>query len=123
MANTYFSAAGVDDALAGIVGVSGGTTNGWISLHSSSPGTTGANEINGAPYAREQTTWGTPASSASAGSQVTFSIPATTTIAYFGIWTAQSGGTYVGGGPLPSSETYTGSGGSYLLTPTLSGSG
>jgi hypothetical protein len=117
MANTYFSNTGVDDALAAIAAA--GT---YISLHSASPATTGANEISGGTYARVATTWAAAASSADAGSQVTINVPASTTIAYFGIWSALTGGTYLGGGPLPTSETYTGAG-NYLLTPTLAGSG
>lgn len=115
MPNTYFSNTGVDDALAGITAV-------YISLHSASPGTTGANEIAGGSYGRVATTWSAPSGSAQAGSQVSLNVPASTTIAYFGVWTAASGGTYIGGGPLPNSETYTGAG-VYLLTPTLAGSG
>jgi hypothetical protein len=117
MPNTYFSNTGIDDALTGIA-----AAGGYISLHSTSPGTTGAAEISGGTYARVLSTWAGAAASADAGSQVTINVPAATTIAYFGIWTALSGGTYLGGGPLPNSETYTGAG-TYLLTPTLTGSG
>lgn len=115
MANTYFSNTGVDDAL-------GGITAAYISLHSASPATTGANEISGGSYARVATTWSAASGSAQAGSQVTINVPASTTIGYFGIWTAATSGTYIGGGPLPNSETYGGAG-TYLLTPTLNGSG
>jgi len=94
----------------------------YISLHSASPGTTGANEITGGTYARVATTWGAESGGVSVGSQVTINVPAGATIAFFGIWTALSGPTYVDGGALPASETYTGSGGSYLLTPTYSAS-
>lgn len=118
--STYFSATGEDDALDGSDGLGGGGT--WISLHSTSPGTTGAAEINGGAYAREQTTWSASSGGSKVGSQVTLSVPASTTIAYFGVWSAASGGTYICGGILPNSEAYTGAG-SYLLTPTLSATG
>jgi hypothetical protein len=113
--STYFSASGEDDALSGI-------TANWISLHSASPGTTGANEIAGGAYARVQTTWGVPSGGAMTGSQESINVPASTSVAYWGYWTASSGGTYKGGGPLPSSETYTGAG-TYLITPTLDATG
>ena len=115
MANTFFSDAGVDDAL-------NGESDTWISLHSASPGTTGANEIAGGSYARAATTWSGAASSSRAGSAVTLNVPASTTITHFGVWSLASGGTYKRGGPLSASETFTG-GGTYTLTPTLTGSG
>ena len=118
--STYFSATGEDAALDGSNGLGGAGT--YISLHSASPGTTGANEISGGSYARVQTTWSASGSGSKAGSQVTINVPASTTIAYFGIWSAVSGGSYIGGGSLPNSETYTGAG-TYLLTPTLTATG
>lgn len=115
MANTFFSNAGVDDALTGF-------TSNWISLHTASPATTGANEVTGGSYARVQTTWGSAAASAMTGSAVTINVPSGTTITHFGIWSASSAGTYKGGGALTASETF-GSSGTYQLTPTLAGSG
>lgn len=117
MANTFFSNTSIDDAIAGITAAAT-----WISLHTASPATTGANEVSGGSYARVQTTWGAPATSASLGSQVTINVPASTTITHFGIWSAVTAGTYHGGAALPASETYGGAG-TYLLTPTLAGSG
>lgn len=115
MPNTYFSDAGVDDAL-------NGESDVYISLHTSSPGTTGANEVAGGSYARVATTWSSAASSSRAGSAVTINVPASTTITHFGIWSASSGGTYKRGGPLSASETF-GAAGTYTLTPSLTGSG
>lgn len=94
----------------------------WISLHTASPATTGANEVTGGAYARVQTTKQGISGASEAGSQVTINVPASTTITHFGIWTASTAGTYLGGAALPNSETYTGAG-TYLLTPTLTGSG
>lgn len=93
----------------------------YISLHSASPGTTGANEISGGSYARQPTTWGTISAGAVTGSQVTINVPAGTTVVYWGIWDAATGGNYYDGGQLPSSQTYT-SAGTYLLTATLTAS-
>jgi hypothetical protein len=118
--STYFSATGEDAALDGSNGLGGGGT--YISLHTASPGTTGANEVTGGAYARVQTTWSGSATGSKAGSQVTINVPAATTITHFGIWSAASGPTYIGGGTLPSSEAYTGAG-TYLLTPTLTAVG
>lgn len=98
-------------------------TGKYISLHNADPGTTGVNEIVGAPYARVATTWGTVTAAAVTGSQVTLLLPNSVTIAFWGVWDALTGGNFWEGGPLPSSETYTGSGGSYLLTPTLTATG
>lgn len=97
------------------------TTNAakYISLHTASPGTTGANELTGGSpaYARVATTWGSVTGGSVTGSQVTLNVPAST-ITHWGIWDAVSGGNYYDGGTLPFSQTY-GSQGTYLLTPTL----
>lgn len=115
MPNTFFSDAGVDDALTG-------ESDTWISLHMASPGVTGANEVAGGSYARVATTWSAAAASARAGSAVTLNVPGSTTITHFGIWSAASSGTWKRGGPLSASETF-GAAGTYTLTPSLSGSG
>jgi hypothetical protein len=119
--STYFSSTAEDSALDGANGLAGSGNN-YISLHTSSPSTSGANEVSGGSYARAQTTWSSSSAGSKAGSQVTLNVPASTTIEYFGFWSASSGGTYLGGGPLPNNETYTGAG-TYLLTPTLTATG
>lgn len=115
MPNTFFSDAGVNDAL-------NGENDTFISLHTASPGTTGAAEVTGGAYARVATTWSAASGSSRAGSPVTINVPASTTVTHFGIWSAASGGTYKRGGALSSSETF-GSAGTYTLTPSLSGQG
>lgn len=74
----------------------------YISIHTADPGTTGASEISGGSpaYARQQTTWtaGT-ADGVVTGSQVTFNLPASTPT-HFGIWSAATGGTFVGAGTI-----------------------
>ncbi len=69
------------------------------SLHTAAPGSTGASEVTGGSpaYARKGLTW----NSASGGSKTlsntpTFDIPAGTTVAYVGLWSAASAGTYYG---------------------------
>jgi hypothetical protein len=81
------------------------TTVYYLSLHTATPGTTGASEVSGGSYARQAITFGTP----SAGSQASAGTDASQSFAsmpsesggtpYFGIWTASSGGTYLAGGP------------------------
>src|SRR5215469_10582889 len=80
----------------------------YISLHSGDPGVTGANEISGGSpaYARVATTWGTAASGAMTGSQVTINVPATVTVTYAGLWTAATGGTFYAGCQLPAPQAF-----------------
>jgi hypothetical protein len=64
----------------------------WISLHSLDPADTGASELTGGGYARQQTAFG----AASAGTlsntgAITWSVPAGDVVA-FGVWDASSAG-------------------------------
>ena len=89
----------------------------FISLHTGNPGATGASEATGGSYARKQTTWTLGASDGVAtGSQVTFNVPAGT-YAFAGIWTAATGGTFIGYVPITS--TTLGAPGDILVTPTI----
>lgn len=79
----------------------------WISLHTGNPGTTGASEATGGSpaYARKQTTWTAGASDGVySGSEVTFDVPAGS-FTHFGVWTASTGGTFVGGDALSASAS------------------
>lgn len=115
MPNTFYSDAGVNDAL-------NGENDTFISLHTASPGTTGANEVTGGTYVRVATSWSAASGSSRQGSQVTFNVPAGTTITHFGIWSLVSGGTYKRGGVLSAAETFSGAG-TYVFTPSLTGQG
>ena len=88
-----------------------------VSLHSADPGTNGANEIaGGSPaYVRQAVTFD-PASGGemSMDGVATFDVPASTTVAYFGVWSSVSGGTFYGGGALSASEDFTAQG-QYVL--------
>jgi hypothetical protein len=98
-----------------------GTLGTYISLHSASPGSTGANEATGGSpaYGRKQTTWAAGSSDGSiTGSQVTFDAAAGT-YSHYGIWSAATGGTFVDGGALSTSVTLSGQG-QILVTPTES---
>lgn len=80
------------------------STTYYSSLHTASPGTTGANEVTGGSYARQATIFGT----ASAGVMSTTdaqnftSMPAVT-VTHFGEWSAVTSGTWLGGGQLSAS--------------------
>jgi hypothetical protein len=103
MALTYLPAAVANNMLANIT-----ATGLFMSIHSGSPSNTGANEIvAGTGYTavsggRPPITW-----AASSGGIVvsndtqTYALLVTESggIPYFGLWTANTGGTYLGGGP------------------------
>ena len=77
------------------------STTYYLSLHSATPGQTGASEISGGSYARQAITFGAASggSEASTNSQTFTNLPVESSgIPYFGIWSASSGGTYIGGG-------------------------
>lgn len=90
----------------------------WISVHTSDPGTTGAGEAAG--VARKQTTWGAPSGGDIVGSQVLSDVVAGGPYNFFGIWSAISAGTFVGGGALSPAETFAGTG-QLRITPTIDG--
>lgn len=94
-----------------------------VSLHTASPGTTGANEVTGGGYARKTTTWGSstvPGSGGDAGKAVvtgsaqTFDIPAGSTITHFGVW---NGSTFLWGDVISPNLTFTGAAGQAQVTP------
>lgn len=92
---------------------------GWISLHTGDPGTTGANEATGGSpaYARKQSTWtGGGSDGVVPGSEVVIDLPAGT-YTHFGVWSASSGGTFIGGGVITS--TTLGAQGQIKVTPTF----
>lgn len=92
----------------------------WVSLHTADPGTTGASEASGGSpaYARKQTTWSADAvdDGVRAGTQVTIDLPAGT-YTHFGIWSASTSGTFVGGGTITS--TTLSAQGQIKVTPTF----
>jgi len=82
------------------------TTGLFISIHSAAPGPTGANElVGGTAYTgtRPAVTWGaiTAGVILSTNSQTyPMLVLQATGVPDFGIWTAASGGTYLGGGAI-----------------------
>jgi len=84
------------------------STTGWsyVSLHTADPGTTGASEVTGGSYARVAVTWNSPSSgSVTNNGAISINLPASTTAAYFGVWSATTSGTYYIGGALSPSVT------------------
>src|SRR5690349_15543666 len=77
---------------------SGSPTNiiGFVSLHTASPSTTGANEnANSGSYARQACSWNAASSgSKTNSSSLTFATAGSTAVTHFGAW---SSGTYAGG--------------------------
>ena len=78
----------------------------YLSLHTADPTTTGGSEVSGGSYARQSITW----NAASGGSQTSsnaqnFTSMPSTTIGYFGVWSASTSGTYVGGGVISGVST------------------
>ncbi len=100
-----------------------------ISLHSTDPGTTGAGEISGGGYAKVLTTWGTAAvvsggpndgRSQITGSTVTFNVPGSVAINFYGVWSGTVPGTpgnFLYGKNLQPGATLT-SAGTITVTPS-----
>jgi hypothetical protein len=76
------------------------------SLHTASPGYTGANEVSGGTYARQSITNGAPVTGVktTTNAQNWTGMPAVT-VTHFGAFSATSSGTWRGGAPLSSSLT------------------
>jgi hypothetical protein len=90
----------------------------YASLHTADPGTSGTSEVTGGSpaYARKAITWNAAASGdLDNNANPTFDVPASTTVSYFGLWSASSGGTFYGGGALSASETFSAQG-TYTLS-------
>lgn len=92
-----------------------------VSLHSANPGSSGASELSGGSpaYARKAITHAAAsAGSRSASTQPVFDVPAGSTVAFVGYWTAVTGGTYLGYDDVVS-ETFAGQGTYTLATNVL----
>lgn len=101
------STAAANAALDGMAGT--GTINlmTHVSLHTASPGTTGASE-NAATggYARQACSWNAAASSAKTNSTaLTFSTAGSVAVTHIGTWNASSAGSYCIGAALGASVT------------------
>lgn len=93
------------------------TVSGFMSLHSANPGPTGTNElVGGSPaYARKAVTWtGAVTGVTNLNGDKTFDVPAGATVAYVGLWSALTGGTFYGSDDV-TSEVYAAQG-TYVVT-------
>lgn len=87
-----------------------------LSMHTADPGTTGASEVIGGSYARQAITWNPAASRQKTIVETpVFQIPAATTITHFGLWNADTGGTFRYGNTLPVDQVFS-SPGTYTAT-------
>lgn len=90
----------------------------WISLHTASPGSTGASEAAGTT--RRQTTWTAgPVDGTVTGSQVTHTAAPANTYTHYGIWSASTGGTFVDGNSLSPGSVTVSAATDILFTPTI----
>jgi hypothetical protein len=89
----------------------------WASLHSADPSTTGANELSGGSpaYARKAITWNAAAAGAlDNNANPVFDVPAGVTVAWAGLWSASSAGTFYGSADV-TDEAFAAQG-TYTLT-------
>jgi hypothetical protein len=89
----------------------------FASLHTADPGTTGTSEVTGGTpaYIRKAITWNAADVGALDDSnQPAFDVPAGTTVAFVGLWSAESGGTFYGSFDV-TNEVFV-SQGTYTLT-------
>lgn len=93
-----------------------------LSLHTADPVGVGSHEVAGGTpaYARKAITFGAPsAGEMDTSVEVVFDVPALTTVAYVGMWSASTAGTFYGSGPLASGpQSFTGQGRLRILVGT-----
>lgn len=81
----------------------------YVSLHDGDPGETGANEITGGSYARQQAAFGAAASGAVANSaDIEFTDMPALTVTHVGVWDAATVGNFLWGGALTASKVVNG---------------
>lgn len=97
-----------------------GTLGTYISLHTADPGTSGlTGEASGSGYQRVATTWtGGAVDGTIAGSAVDIVAPVGT-YTHIGVWSAQSGGSFIGSKDI-TSTTIAGQAGIIRVTPSFS---
>jgi hypothetical protein len=84
-----------------------GNTSLFLSVHTADPGDSGTAEYTAySGGLRASISFGGAASAAATSTaQIDFTAMGATTITHVGLWTANTGGTFKGGGPLSSSRT------------------
>lgn len=82
----------------------------WCSLHTADPGRTGTSEAAGGPYVRQSADAYSPVDDSGNSKRVrntivlSFQVPAGT-YTHIGLWDAQNGGNFLGGGALSAPAT------------------
>ena len=78
----------------------------FVSLHTDDPGNTGANEVvGGGAYVRQSVTFSNTGSNPTIAANSTIvqfpvAMAAWGTVSYFGLWSAATAGTFIGGWPV-----------------------
>lgn len=76
------------------------------SLHTATPGQTGASEVTGGTYGRQSLQFAAAANGVELSNNAqNWTLMPACTVTYFGVWSASTSGTYSGGGLLGSSLT------------------
>ncbi len=93
-----------------------------MSTHSAAAGATGANETTGGGYARQPIVWGAAAGGiATLSGAEAFSGPASDPVAEIGLWTALSGGTFLGSIAPTGDAAFNAAGEYNVTTATITG--
>lgn len=81
----------------------------YLSLHTTSPGTTGAHEVTGGSYARQAIKFGTPSTGKETSTDAqTFPTMPAVTVKGIGIWTASTSGTFIWGATVTTKSVPSG---------------
>lgn len=89
----------------------------YASLHTAEPDASGSNEVSGGSYTRESIAWNAASNgTATSSANIVFDVPANTTITHLGYWSASTSGTFYGSRQLDTSQTFSGSAGTYTIT-------
>jgi len=90
----------------------------YMSLHTADPGDTGASEVTGGSYARQNVTTSFAAASGgsvSSNALIEWTNMPATTVTHIGVWDASTSGNFLWGGTLTASKT-TNSGDTFQIT-------
>jgi hypothetical protein len=102
-----FTTTAIDQMLDALNGGSPSSVIAYASLHSAYSAS-GANELTGGSYARQTVTWSGASSGSKASSSVggNFSVAASSTVAFVGLWSLITSGTFAGMGPNDAGTLY-----------------
>jgi hypothetical protein len=89
----------------------------YASLHTAEPNSSGSSEVTGGSYSRESISWAAASGgTAASNANIVFDVPANTTITHLGYWSASASGTFYGSRQLDTSQTFSGSAGTYTIS-------